>query len=88
MSTDKEALARRAVLAWSKCGLNWLPGMEVSDDRHEFGDGTEPASRVVEVRGGMLVLAGWRNLDDHATLGPIGEALVLCLEAAAERRVP
>jgi hypothetical protein len=27
---DKEALARRAVVAWQKCGLDWMPGMGVN----------------------------------------------------------
>lgn len=126
MSDDKEALARRAVKAWTGCGLGWMPGM-LDDAGHRV---TDPAGQRP---------SDLPNLDDHATLGciehgmlpaawgerciisvkrwtssdgtvmadihvhefpgacpmlfgvvdvPLAEALVLCLEAAAERREP
>lgn len=145
---SREDLARRAVVAWQKCGLVWLPAMSAWDPKShlwKWRDGQAPADGIVRERypddpGYSEQWPGWLpDLDDHATLGciehgmlpaawgpeviltvrrwttesgevladihvhtltgacamlfgavdvPLAEGLVLCLEAAAERRRP
>lgn len=138
--SDKEALARRAVAAWQKRGLDWMPGMQNTDGERVIV--TARGLRLVACDGlahDQITDVDQPDLDDHATLGCIengmlpaawgpevvlavarwasesgevfadihvyqplrpavmlfravdtrlAEALVLCLEAAAERREP
>jgi hypothetical protein len=141
MTADREALARRAVAAWTELGMGWMPGMDAEDpELWEPGatahiEATHPSRTRVKltgyasgwspVRSSMLPVLGCATLGciEHGLLPeawpgcdtsvfrsskgtasicvydpefgswvfdisgvPLGEALVACLEAAAERR--
>lgn len=136
---SREDLARRAVAAWQKCGLDWMPGISHGEPGgadyrlcFQCHDRTRWYASRGPAHGLEIITPVTPNIDDHATLGciehgmlpaawpdheievhrhplghevfvrtdegdrvwssgwtpggDVGATLVVCLEAAAERR--